>query len=236
MSAGWLRSILITDPVIVLLTVMMGSVSVVATILDSTGKSAHRVARLWSRMLLGVSGVRVTIEGLEKIHPDQSYVLAANHRSYMDTPVMLAHIPVQFRFFAKQHLFRIPFIGTHLKRAGHIPVIREDPRASLKSMSEGARLIRERGLCVLIFPEGGRSPRLREFKEGAAYIAIKAGVPLVPIGITGTREILPIGSAHVRRGRVQVRIGDPIATEGMKTHDREKLTQRLKQQIAGLGE
>jgi len=102
-------------------------------------------------------------------------------------------------------------------------------------MSETARLIRERGISALVFPEGGRSSgTLTDFKEGAAYIAIKAGVPLVPIAISGTREVLPMGSLHVRPGRVRLRIGDPIPTAGMSLKDRERLTGELRDRILAL--
>ena len=133
----------------------------------------------------------------------------------MDTPVVLANIPVQFRFLAKRGLFQIPLLGTHLTRAGHIPVPRDDARAAVKTMTTAAQAIRERGISLLIFPEGGRSQtgELAAFKEGAAYIAIRAGVPLVPIALKGTREILPYGSGHVRSGSVTMRIGDPIPTD-----------------------
>src|SRR5450759_557542 len=126
--------------------------------------------------------MQVEVEGLEKIVPCRGYVIASNHLSLMDTPLVLAHIPLQFRFLAKKGLFRIPFIGGHLRRAGHVAIPREDPRGSLKAMSEAARIIKERGVSVLVFPEGGRSVGpMREFREGAAYIAIKAGVPVIPV-------------------------------------------------------
>jgi len=177
----------------------------------------------------------VTVEGLEKLHGDRGYVLVANHRSYMDTPAVLAYLPLQLRFFAKKGLFRIPLLGGHLRRAGHLPVVRENPRASLKSLSEGARLIRERRISLLLFPEGGRVPaELLEFKEGAAYLAIKAGVPAVPIGIVGTREVLPVGSLHVRPHPVTVRIGDPIPTAGLQLHDRAELNLTLRRKVAEL--
>ena len=175
------------------------------------------------------------MEGVEKLDPAKSYVLVANHRSFMDTPVALGHIPLEFRFFAKHGLFHVPFIGWYLRRAGHLPVFRGDPRASVKTLIDGARLIRERGVSVLLFPEGGRTGGpMREFKEGAAYIAIKAGVPIVPVGIVGTREILPMGSSYVRRGRVSLSVGDPIPTAGMKLHDRADLTRRLENEVARL--
>lgn len=237
MSLGHLRSLLITDPLIVLSTIVMGSVSFVTTFLDSTGRRPHKVARLWARMLLGVSRVRVAIEGLEKIDTGSSYVFVANHRSYIDTPVVLASVPCEFRFFAKHGLFLIPFLGTHLKRAGHVPVFRGDARASVKSMTLGAHLVRERGISLLLFPEGGRTQgQMREFKEGAAYIAIKAGVPVVPLGIVGTRDVLPKGSSYVRGGRVVLRVGDPIPTAGMKLHDRAQLTELLERKVAELAE
>jgi 1-acyl-sn-glycerol-3-phosphate acyltransferase len=102
----------------------------------------------------------------------------------MDIPAVLASLPVEIRFYAKQGLFLVPFLGTHLKRAGHLPVARGDARASVKSMALGARLIQERNVSMLLFPEGGRSRGpMREFKEGAAYIAIKAGVPIPTAGM-----------------------------------------------------
>ena len=230
-----LRALFFTDPLIILFTILMGSLSLGASMFDSTGRRQHRIARAWSRMLLWVSGVKVRVEGLEKLDPRRSYVLVANHLSYMDTPLVLASIPLEFRFFAKQGLFHIPFLGWHLRRAGHLPVLRGDARASLKSLTHGARLIHERSLSALLFPEGGRSPaELREFKEGAAYLAIKAGVPAVPIGIDGTRAVLKIGSYIVRPGEVRLRIGDPIETKDWKLHDREKLTQMLRERIGEL--
>ena len=235
MSPSYLRSLLVTDPLIILFTIVMGSVSLFTSLFDSTGRAQHRVARSWSRLLLWVSRVKVEVEGLEKLDRRKSYVLVANHSSLMDTPLVLAHIPLQFRFFAKKGLFRIPFLGTHLRRAGHLPVVRGDARASLKTMTAGARLLRERGVSILLFPEGGRSPeQMREFKEGAAYIAIKASVPAVPIGISGTREVLPMGSSYIRAGRVRLCIGDPIPTTGMTIHEHKRLTRQLQQLVASL--
>jgi 1-acyl-sn-glycerol-3-phosphate acyltransferase len=230
-----LRAYLLIDPSIILVTAIMGIISLAASAFDRSGRGQHWLARVWARMILAVSGVKVTVEGLEKLRADSSYVLVANHRSYMDTPAVLAHIPLQLRFFAKYGLFRIPLLGGHLRRAGHLPVVLENPRASLKILSEGARLVRERGISLLLFPEGGRVPAgLLEFKEGAAYLAIKAGVPAVPIGIVGTREVIPIDSLHVRPHPVILRIGDPIPTAGLQAHDRAELNQALRRKVAEL--
>jgi 1-acyl-sn-glycerol-3-phosphate acyltransferase len=230
-----MRALLFTDPLIIILTVVMGTLSMLASFIDSTGHLQHRVARRWARMLVRVSGVKVFISGLEKLDPHTSYVLVSNHLSLMDIPVLMGWLPVELRFFAKQGLFRIPFLGTHLRRAGHFPVVRDDPRKSLKSLTSAGAFIRQRGVSLLFFPEGGRSEgELREFKEGAAYLAIKAGIPVVPIGISGLREILPMGSIVVRPGRATVHVGDPIPTAGMKLLERTQFSQKLHEEVARL--
>jgi 1-acyl-sn-glycerol-3-phosphate acyltransferase len=216
-------------------TIVMGTLSILASLFDGSGNTQHHLARLWGKSLLAFGFVRVRTEGLEKLPPAGTYVFVSNHSSYMDIPVILSELPFQFRFFAKKGLYTIPFLGTHLKRAGHLPVDRSNARNSLKSMTEGAHLIARRRTSVLLFPEGGRNPKgLREFKEGAAYIGIKAGVPVVPMALVGMREVLPMGSVHIRGARVALRIGDPIPTEGMKPADREELTRRLSEEVSKL--
>ena len=230
---SFLRALLITDPLVVIATIVFGSVSLVASFFDPTGRRQAAIARAWSQTLLWVSGVKVTVEGLEKIRADCGYVFVANHASYMDTPVVLANIPVQFRFLAKRGLFQIPFLGTHLARAGHIPVPRDDARASVKTMMRAAQVIRDRGISLLIFPEGGRTHtgEMGPFKEGAAFIAIRAGAPLVPMALLGTRAVLPYGSVNVRKGHVTMRIGDPIPTSDAVPHDRVRLTEQARAAI-----
>lgn len=235
MSLGMLRALLITDPLIIIATVILGSVNLAVSLFDEGGRKQVAIAQFWSRVLLKIAGVKMTVEGIEKIDIGANYVFAANHQSYMDTPVVLAHIPMQFRFLAKKGLFSVPFLGYHLKRAGHIPVPRENPREAIKAMAEAGRIIREKGISVLIFPEGGRSlVGLKEFREGAAYIAIKAGVPVVPVAISGTLEVLPMGSLTVRPGHVTMKIGDPIPTADLVLHDRARLTQEMHDRVADL--
>lgn len=230
-----LRAWLITAPLIILATVICGTASLAASLVDPSGRAPHAVARFWARLLLLISGVKVRVEGLEHISPGGAYVFVSNHLSLMDTPVVLANIPVQFRFLAKRSLYKVPFIGYHLSRAGHIPVEREDPRASLRTLAEAARVVRERGISLLVFPEGSRSlGELGKFKEGAAYLAIRAGAAAVPLGITGTRAVLPPGSATVRSGRVTLRIGRPIPTAELLPQDHRRLTALLRERVAEL--
>ena len=229
-----LRGLILADPTIILATVFFGTISLIVSFLDKTGTVQNALARTWARLLLAASGVRVKVEGLEHIHPDGSYVFIGNHLSYMDTPVMLAHIPVQFRFLAKRGLFKIPLLGSHLNRAGHIPVPREDPRAAVKTMQIAADVVQRKRVSLLIFPEGGRSRdgKLRSFKEGGAYIGIRAGVPLVPVILIGTREVLPFGSGVVLSGDVTLRILKPIETSSLTLKDRGIVTEQLRSLIA----
>jgi 1-acyl-sn-glycerol-3-phosphate acyltransferase len=233
---SFIRAYFITAPSVVLATIGFGFVSLIISLVESSGRKQMATARAWARSLLWICGVKVTVEGLDKISSDGSYVFVSNHLSYMDTPVVLANIPVQFRFLAKRGLFQIPLLGTHLARAGHIPVPRDDARAAVKTMTTAAQIIRERRVSLLIFPEGGRSQtgQLDSFKEGAAYIAIRAGVPIVPMALIGTREILPYGSAHVRSGRVMMRIGDPVSTHNVDIRDRSRITGELRDRIVAM--
>ncbi len=228
-----LWSLSYVDPLIILSTIFFGAVSVVQSFFDKTGSAMIATARVWARSLVKIARVQVTVEGLEKIDLKQPYVFASNHLSYMDTPVVLSRIPVQFRFMAKRGRFQIPFLGTHLAQAGHIPVPLDDARAAVKTLSLAAQTIRDRGISILVFPEGGRSEDgvLQEFKEGAAYIAIKAGVPIVPVALVGTRAILAMHAATFHPGRVTLRIGDPMPTGNLTLRDRGDLTAQVRRTI-----
>ena len=228
-----IRGLLFADPLIILSTIVCGTISLIVSFFDDTGTAQIRVARAWARSLLAVSGVKVHVEGLEHIAPAGSYVFIANHLSYMDTPVVLAHVPVQFRFLAKRGLFQIPLLGQHLSRAGHIPVPREDPRAAVRTLQKAAETIQQKHTSLLVFPEGGRSRdgELQEFKEGGTYIAIRAGVPLVPIAVIGTREVLPYSAAVVLSGKVTLRIMKPIDTSTLTLKDRGPITGQLRELI-----
>ena len=126
-----LWSLLIVDPLIILSTFLCGAVSgLFAMFGPSTRSKQIAISRAWARSILLFAGVKVEVEGLERLAAAGPYVFSANHLSYMDTPVMAANIPLQFRFFAKLGLFSIPLLGTHLGRAGHFPVDRGNPRAS----------------------------------------------------------------------------------------------------------
>lgn len=231
----FLWSLVVKAPLIVLATVAMGTISVLTSFFDKEGRLTDKIARRWARMLLALGGVRVRVHGEEKI-PRDACVFAGNHLSLMDTPVVLANVPALFLFLVNEKYVRIPFLGTHLRRTGHFSVnMEDDVRASLRAMTEAANAIRTRGFSILLFPEGTRADGpMGEFKEGAVYIAIKAGVPLVPFAIRGTREVLPVGSLQIRGGPVDLVFGDPISTEGYALKDRARLNQLLVERVTGL--
>lgn len=238
-SFAYLFAVAVKAPLICLSTIVMGSISFCCSFFDKTGNTQHRVARAWARQLLAIGGVRVRVEGLENIEPGGSYVFVSNHVSFMDTPVLMANIPVQFRFLAKQGLFQIPFLGNHLHRAGHIPIPRDDIRGMLKALTHAAEIVQRRRICLVIFPEGGRTHDglgLQEFKDGAAYLAVKSGVPVVPVGLLGMEQILPMGSVHVRSGRATLRIGKPVPTAGLSLKEHKALTDELRRKVAALSE
>lgn len=194
------------------------------------------MARIWARSLLWIVGVKVEVEGLDRVRGIEQCVWASNHVSYMDTPVMLAYIPVQFFFLAKSELFKIPFMGWHLHKAGHVSVPLDDPKASLRTLAQAASLVKERGVALLFFPEGGRSEtgELQEFKDGAAYIAIKAQVPIIPMALIGIRDILPMNTLDFRPGTVKLRFGSPISTAGLTAHARTEITTLTRAQIVDM--
>jgi len=225
---GLLWTLLVVDPLIILSTIFCGTVAAL-----TSPKTQTKMAAMWGRSILTFARVKVEATGLEHIKPGRGYVFASNHLSYMDTPTILSTIPVDFRFLAKEELFKIPFMGDHLKRAGHIAVPLDDPRASIRTLAQAAKTIQALGISLLVFPEGGRSNtgKLQEFKDGAAYLAIKAQAPIVPLAIIGTRDVLPMHGKKITSGKVKLIIGEPISTAGLTTRDREELTTTVRNRI-----
>jgi 1-acyl-sn-glycerol-3-phosphate acyltransferase len=235
MSFALLRTLLWTDPLIVLATVVMGTLNLFAAIGDNGGDRQFVMARIWSKMLIRIMGMRMVVTGLENLEPGRHYIFAGNHRSYSDTPALLSTLPGNFRFMAKEGLFKIPLMGHHLQLAGHIPVSLVNARAALQSLHRAAEMIRGRAVSVLIFPEGGRTDgALEPFKEGAAIIGIKSGVPIVPFGLIGTRHVLPMHGMAIRGGVVKVHLGKPIPTEGLIFKNKTELTLRIRNEVAAL--
>ncbi|HET7694215.1 MAG TPA: lysophospholipid acyltransferase family protein [Vicinamibacterales bacterium] len=207
----WWRTVFYLIPAVSLYTVVLGSASVVSTLFDRRGNFGHRCARAWSRLILKTTGVEVTVEGLDRIDRSRSYVFAANHQSIYDIPILFANLPFQLRIIAKQSLGRIPFMGWHLRRTGHVLVDRSKPGAGVVRMMQ--RLVRA-GHSLIVFPEGTRSTdgSVGRFKGGSFVVALQAGLPVVPITVVGSRHVMFRGDLMVRPGRVRVIVHEPIET------------------------
>lgn len=231
-SMRWL-TYLILLPLIALATAGFGCISLIAGLWDKSGSQQHAIARAWARTLLLLSFSRVSIIGTEKLHLHETAVYASNHLSYMDTPALFAKLPFQFRILAKQALWKIPFIGWYLNRSGQVPVDQSSARNAVASLNRGVATLKH-GLPLVIFPEGGRAAtgQTQPFVSGAAYMALKAQVPLIPITLIGTYELLPIHTYALNPRPLLIIIGDPIPTANLTTRDADTLTQQLYQSIS----
>ena len=228
------RSYLLLNPLIYLYTGILGTLSLLSSIFDRSGRVQHGFARLWSWLILKTAMCPLSVEGLENI-PDRAAIYASNHQSALDIPSLYVGLHFQFRIMAKKELFRYPFMGWHLKRSGQIPIERENARASLKSLVRASETVRG-GMPLLVFPEGGRTPdgTIKPFLGGAFYVAIKAGVPVVPMALVGTYEALPMNSYVLRSHKVRLIIGRPIATEGLNPRDMDTLAAKVQKAIEEL--
>ena len=230
-----LRSYFLWDPLIWIYTIILGALSLISSLFDPSGKVQHGFARLWSKVILGTIGAKVEVEGLEQIDTSKAQVYVVNHLSALDIPVLYQHLPFQFRILAKKELFRYPFMGWHLRRSGQIPVVLENPRASVRSLNLAVAALKQ-GKSLVIFPEGGRSPdgQLHAFMGGAFYAGIKAQVDIVPIALAGTYEILKMNTWHIKPGPIQMLVGAPISTTGRSTRATEAVTAQAQEAIAEL--
>jgi 1-acyl-sn-glycerol-3-phosphate acyltransferase len=228
-----LRSYFVYVPLVYLYTLVLGILSLLSSLFDRNGQVQHGFARLWSRMILKTGMVPVHVDGLKHIDRAHPAVYAANHLSALDIPVLYSEIPGQFRIMAKRELFRYPVLGWHLKRSGQIPIDFGDAHASVGVIKRAGRALRK-GLPLMVFPEGGRSPDgcLQPFLGGAFFAAIAEQVPVIPIAIVGTYELLPMNTFHAMPGRVDMIIGQPIATTGMRLRDMDKLAAQVREAIA----
>ena len=229
------RSNIFQAPFVFLATGFFGTLALLASLVAKTGRTQHRIARVWARVCIRISGSRLIIRGEENLHKHPVAVYAANHTSYMDTPVVFSALPFQFRILAKKELWSLPFIGWYLNRSGQIPINTENPRATLSSLGGGVKALRS-GMPLFVFPEGSRTPDgdLQAFLAGAAFLAIRAQVPLVPVALTGVYDLLPIHTTHFFPGDLTLNVGTPIDTTGMNVRQTDELTARLRSAIADM--
>jgi 1-acyl-sn-glycerol-3-phosphate acyltransferase len=224
----WTRTVVIAVWVAAA-TFVIGLLTIALSLSAATAPAVHRVARAWGRSILAVSGVRVRVTGGQRIDPAAAFIFMSNHQSNFDIPVLLGHLPAPFRWLAKAELFRIPIFGRAMRGAGYIPIDRSDRPAAIASLRQAAEAVRG-GAAVMIFPEGTRSPdgTLKPFKKGGFVMAIEAGVPIVPVALRGTFDIMPKNRLLIRPREVAMVIGAPIATSGYRIHSKEALMNEVR--------
>ena len=189
---------------------MLGAASILSSLVDRRGYMAHNCARAWSWLILKTTGVRVDVQGLERLTPGITYVFVSNHQSHYDTPIVFSSLPFQLRIIAKESLAAFPVLGWHLKRGGHLFVDRRHPdRAGI--LHRWKALVSE-GLSLIIYAEGTRSPdgHVARFKAGSFLLAIEAGLPVVPLAVIGSRAVMPKGRLKTEPANVSLVVHDPI--------------------------
>jgi 1-acyl-sn-glycerol-3-phosphate acyltransferase len=216
-------------------TILSGLIGAILGFIPPRGDWAVRAARVWARLVLLGGFVRQVTDGRERVPRDTPVVFMSNHESWLDIPALIAAIPVQVRFLAKKSLFSWPFFGWAIASMGFIPVDRENRRTAIRSFEDAAARIRA-GRSVLIFPEETRSVdgNLLPFQRGGFLIALKAGIPIVPVGLNGPRRCLPKHSYFLRPGTITVRFGDPIPTAGHGVTDKGQLMAEVRRVIEEL--
>ena len=217
---------------IVLYTIFWGLLGCVIGLIDRSGEGVIWVARCWVSWILATCRIEVECEGLDRFDRNRPHVFMSNHQSVIDTAAIVSSLPVSWRFVAKRELVWVPFFGWALGLGGHVIVDRGNHERAVRSLKRAAERIRT-GTNVIIFPEGTRSPSgtLGPFKSGGFHLAIEAGVPIVPISVSGTNRITPKGSLRIESGRVRILYGDPIPTEGLDLEARNWLKDEVRRAI-----
>jgi 1-acyl-sn-glycerol-3-phosphate acyltransferase len=228
----WWRTVFFLIPAISVYTIVLGTLSIGSSVFEKRGYFAHWCARTWSRLILGTTGVHVTVRGLERLVPGRTYVFVANHQSIYDIPILFWSLPYQLRIIAKASLGRFPFLGWHLRRTGHMLVNRRRP--DREAIFGWASRLTAQGLSLIVFPEGtrSRSGRVGRFKRGSFYLALAGGLPVVPISVVGSRHVMLKGRLATYPGRVRVVVHDPIDTSALADVDPAVFAERVKAVIA----
>jgi 1-acyl-sn-glycerol-3-phosphate acyltransferase len=228
---GWLsrlRSYFILDPLIWVYTIVLGSISLICSVFDSSGRIQHKLATAWSWLIMKTTLSPVTVVGSLPADSSRPRVFAVNHASALDIPILYVYLPFQFRIVFKSELLAYPFVGWHLKRSGQVCINQQNPAASIGAIKSAVRSLRK-GLPLVIFPEGGRTSdgQLQPLLPGAFFLAIKAQADIVPIALNGTYDLLPMNTYHIKPRPLEMRVGEPVSTAGLTLQDMEMVSRKV---------
>ena len=216
-------------------TAVLGAIVISAGLLgveDKPGGIYDKIPRWWSRAVLWATGVELRVHGWENAVVGEPHIFAANHVSWFDVPALAATLP-RYKFVAKAELFKVPIFGKGIRAAGMIEIQRENRKAAFGAYDIAAQKIRA-GNSVVVFPEGtrGYTYQLRPFKKGPFVLAIAAGVPIVPVILHGTIEVLKKGEWWAHPGTVDIHLLEPVATAGTDYDHREELMAKVRGRMA----
>ncbi len=210
----------------------MGTVALIVRLFDASGNSSHAISSLWARLLCASNGIQVEIHGLEHARADRAQVFLANHQSFFDIFALAGYLPVQIRWVAKASLFKIPFVGWSMTASGYISVEREDRKNAYKAFMASVEKLKS-GASIVIFPEGTRSRDgvIGPFKKGGTLLAMRAGVPMIPVTIMGTAGIIQKGSWRVNPGRVKIILSPPLEVEAVRGKKESAILDQIRETI-----
>ncbi|MCT4563419.1 MAG: 1-acyl-sn-glycerol-3-phosphate acyltransferase [Maledivibacter sp.] len=201
--------------------------------IDERDELAYDISRKWGYNLIKASGSKIKVIGQENIPKDQAVLFVSNHQSYLDIPVLLGYIDKPKSFIAKAELSKYPLFSTWMKAMRCIFIDRSDVRQSLRAIKEGIKLLKN-GYSLVIFPEGTRSKdgNLMEFKQGSLKLATKSGVPIMPVTINGTKDIMTRGTLFIKPTDVEIIISKPIFMDEETAKDSKALNERVRNIIS----
>jgi 1-acyl-sn-glycerol-3-phosphate acyltransferase len=219
--------------VIIAITLPAAVITILLGVFDPYGKRVYEIGRFWTWMVLTVGGVSLKVNGTSKIDPKRQYIFMVNHQSNIDIPVLIQSLPAfQLRWLAKKELLWVPLFGWAMWASKHITVNRANGVDALSSLKKAKERM-ESGISVVVFPEGTRSAngRLLPFKRGGFLLAVKTRTPIVPVTINGSGLILPKGDWRIRRGEVEVTVGEPISVEAYRYGTLRALTAEVEELV-----
>jgi len=223
---------LVFAPVMVLLTALFAAIAALLVAVASPRRVAQLTGVPWARTLARLIPMRVRVEGREHLDPRRSYVLVSNHQSQSDVLVLYGWLGVDFKWVMKQELRRVPGIGVACDRLGHIFIDRSDHAAAVATLTAARERIIN-GTSVIFFPEGTRSRngQLLPFKRGAFRMALDLGLPILPLTVAGTRDVLPAGTSDLLPGSVRLVIHPPVEVAGLAAGDCAALCEQVRELI-----
>jgi 1-acyl-sn-glycerol-3-phosphate acyltransferase len=223
----------VADLAVISGTLIAGSLAVVAGLLARSGRPVHVIERWWAKAMVRACGMHLEVDGLHHLDANRSYVIISNHQSHLDICATMVGLGRKILFVTKQELLSIPIFGRALVLSGHIVIDRNNSESAIRIVNEAVRNSPD-GSCILFYAEGTRSPdgKVQPFKKGGVTLALRTGLPIVPLTISGTRKLLPKGSTLIQPGGiVKLIVAPPIETAGLPLEARESLNERVREII-----